>query len=317
MRYFIAGGCGFIGSEMAKKLLQNEENEVVIYDNLSSGSLDLVKDISQDKRVSVVVGDIKDLKKLTYSMLYCDAVYHFASNADIAKAMADPTIDFYEGTLLTQNILEAMRRNGIKKIIYASGSGVYGDHLDAWVVEDCEDMHPISPYGASKLAGEALISAYCHLFDMVGIVFRFANVVGKNSTHGVIKDFIGKLHANPFRLDILGSGMQLKGYIHVDDVTDALLLMNKKIDSKGFYYYNVAPNTQITVTDIADMVIFEMKLNNVIINLESNTQYMGGWKGDVGIIKMNSDKLRGWGWMPTYESKGAVKTAIREMLGKE
>src|SRR5512133_58343 len=105
MRYFIAGGCGFIGSEMAKRLLEDAENEVVIYDNLSSGSLDLIFDIQTDRRVSVIIGDVKDLKTLTYSMLYCDVVYHFASNADIAKAMVDPTIDFYEGTLLTQNIL--------------------------------------------------------------------------------------------------------------------------------------------------------------------------------------------------------------------
>jgi len=193
MRYFVAGGAGFIGSETCHRLARNPDNHIVVYDNLSSGRYDLIKDLESNLNFIFVRGDIKDLKKLTEAMRYSDVVYHFASNADIAKAMADPTIDFYEGTLLTQNILEAMRINGVKKIIYASGSGVYGDHKDIWMNEDISPMIPVSPYGASKMAGEALISAYCHMFDMTGFVFRFANVIGKNSTHGAILDFINKL----------------------------------------------------------------------------------------------------------------------------
>lgn len=314
MRYFLAGACGFIGSEMAKKLLQNEENEVVIYDNLSSGSLDLVKDIAGDKRVSIVIGDIKDLKKLTYSMLYCDAVYHFASNADIAKAMTDPTIDFYEGTLLTQNILEAMRRNGIKRIIYASGSGVYGDHKDKWMNEDMYPMLPVSPYGASKLAGEALISAYCHMFDMEGFIFRFANVIGKNSTHGVILDFINKLKINPENLEIWGNGEQSKSYIYVDDVISGILEAIQWTEKK-YNYYNIATLDYITVKQIADIICEEMNLQNVKYRFTSNENK--GWKGDIGICRLDSAKIRNLGWENNYTTQKAVRKSIREMLGKE
>ncbi len=312
MKYFIAGGAGFIGSELAKMLLFIEPNcNVTVYDNLSSGNIDLITPLKNNPRFRFVLGDIKDINLLIHAMYGCDVVYHFASNADIAKAINNPTIDFYEGTLLTQNILEAMRINGIKKIVYASGSGIYGDTGYKWIYETYSPLIPISTYGASKLAGEALISAYCHMFDMEGVVYRFANVIGKNSTHGVIKDFIEKLNKNPHSLKIMGNGEQLKGYMHVSDILLGIDITFTKCE-KPFDYFNLAPNDQITVNEIASLVEQEMGLQNVKHLYDSA---MRGWKGDVPIVKMNSDKARGYGWNPYYStSKAAVEKTIKESL---
>ena len=145
-------------------------------------------------------------------------MFHFASNPDIAKAVTQPDIDFWEGTFLTQNLLEAMRVAGVPRLIYASGSGVYGDTGQTAVTETYSPLLPISTYGASKLACEALICSYTHMFDLHGVAFRFANVVGPRQTHGVAYDFIRRLREHPTPLEILGDGRQSKSYIHVDDV---------------------------------------------------------------------------------------------------
>ena len=204
MKIFIAGGAGFIGSHLAHRILNDSECErLIIYDNFTSGKDWHIADLIQDTRVNVIHADIKDLDQLANAMKGADTVFHFASNPDIAKAMIQPDVDFWEGTYLTHNILEAMRINNIKKIIYPTGSGVYGETGYQEVGEDYGPLLPISTYGASKLAGETLINAYCHMFNMVGRAYRFANVVGPRQTHGVAYDFIRKLRENPAELTIL------------------------------------------------------------------------------------------------------------------
>jgi UDP-glucose 4-epimerase len=312
VKYFLAGGCGFILSSILHRLIKEEpQSEFVVYDNLSSGKLELLDDIKDNLRLKIIIGDVKDLPKLTESMKFCDTILHFCSNADIAKAISDPTIDFYEGTLLTQNILEAMRINDIKKIIYASGSGVYGDHKDKWMDEDTSPMLPVSPYGASKLAGEALISAYCHMFDIEGFIFRFANVIGKNSTHGIILDVINKLKNNSKDLELLGNGSQSKSYVYIDDIIDGIF---EAIQWDG-NYYNIATLDYITVKQIADIICEEMNLKNVEYHFTSTENK--GWKGDIGICRLDSTKLRNLGWENKYTTEQAVRKSIREMLGKE
>lgn len=310
MKYFVAGAAGFISSQIINRLVSlYPDIEIVAYDNLSSGNPRYLNWAIAHGNVRFVVADIKDLNTLILYMKDCAVTYHFASNADISKAVIDPTVDFREGTCLTQNILEAMRFNAVKKIIYASGSGVFGNTGEIIADEDYHPMLPISTYGASKLAGEALICSYCHMFDIIGRSYRFANVVGGKSTHGIIKDFVEKLSKNPFYLKILGSGKQKKGYIYVEDVIDGIFMTEKKCTEK-YDYFNISPDNQITVKEIADIVVEEMGLDNVKYEYSGETS----WKGDVSLIKMSSNKAKAYGWKCSYTSEEAIRKATREML---
>ncbi|MCL5958010.1 MAG: NAD-dependent epimerase/dehydratase family protein [Chloroflexi bacterium] len=312
MRAFVAGGAGFIGSHLVERLVRNGAEMVVAYDNFSSGQMWHLGNLVQDQRLRIVEGDIKDLPLLTESVVGASVVYHFASNPDIAKAMSQPDIDFWEGTFLTQNVLEAMRLNGVKKIIYASGSGIYGETGLLQVPEDHAPLLPISTYGASKLAGEALICSYCHMFDMTARAYRFANVVGPHQTHGVAYDFINRLRQNPRRLPILGDGSQSKSYIYVDDILDAIFWTDPRSPRK-FDYFNVATEDYITVKEIADLVVDEMGLCRGEVDYEF-TGGDRGWKGDVPVVRFDLSKIHSLGWYAARTSSDALRQAIRALL---
>ncbi|MCE1166102.1 MAG: NAD-dependent epimerase/dehydratase family protein [Bacteroidetes bacterium] len=309
--YFIAGGAGFIGSHLSRKILKEEPgSNVVIYDNFSSGQMWHLEEILDSDNLKIVEGDIKDIDKLTNAMKGCECVYHFASNPDISKALTQPDIDFWEGTYLTNNIVEAIRRNGIKKLIYASGSGVYGDTGYNEAGEDYRPMVPISTYGASKLAGEALLSSYCFMFGLNAAAFRFANVVGPNQTHGVGYDFINKLIKNPAELDILGNGTQSKSYIYVYDVLNAIRMVETKF-LEGFSYFNVGTDDYITVREIADIVVRLMNIKNVKLNFGDSDR---GWKGDVPVVRLNSEKIKKLGWRRQFSSAEAIEKSVSSMI---
>lgn len=308
--YFIVGGAGFIGSHLTRIILETDKKaKIVIFDNLSSGRLWHLEELKGDKRLRIIKGDVKDGKALIKAMAGSKIVYHFASNPDIAKAMRDPQIDFWEGTYLTNQVLEAMRINGIKKLLYASGSGSYGDTGNLKIKEDYSPMLPISTYGASKLGCEALICSYCYMFGIAAAAFRFANVVGPHQTHGVGYDFIRKLLENGKKLDILGDGSQSKSYIYVEDVVSAMRTIEKKL-RQGFSYYNVATKDWINVREIADIVVKEMKLTGVKYNYSGGNR---GWKGDVPVIRLDSDKIRRIGWSNSYTSRQAILLSVKSM----
>ncbi|MCM8795319.1 MAG: NAD-dependent epimerase/dehydratase family protein [Candidatus Omnitrophica bacterium] len=310
-KYLIVGGAGFIGSHLVKILLKEENDAcVVVYDNFSSGRKWHLEEVTGNRNLKIVKADVKDIKTLKSTMKGIDIVYHLASNPDISRAITKPDIDFWEGTYLTHNVLEAMRINNVKKILYASGSGVYGDAGSEEVNEDYPFKLPISTYGASKLASEALISAYCYMFDMQGVCFRLANVVGPGQTHGVGYDFVRKLLKNPKELVILGDGRQSKSYIYITDVIQAMRLLEKKTPS-GFSYYNVSSLDYLEVREIADMVVEIMGLKKV------RYRYTGGdrgWKGDVPVVRMNSEKIRRLSWSNKYNSRTAMRMSIKHIL---
>src|ERR1019366_2462785 len=207
------------------RLLSDPSTEgVTLYDNFSSGRAWHYGHHADDARFKVVRADLHETEKLHAAMAGHDVVIHLASNPDIARAVTDPDIDFREGTLLTRQVVEAMRVTGVPRILYASGSGVYGDLGHEEAAEDHGPLLPVSTYGASKLAGEALISSYCYMFQLQACVFRFGNVVGPRQTHGVGFDFVRRLLAEPTHLRILGDGSQSKSYIHIEDVLNAVLL---------------------------------------------------------------------------------------------
>jgi UDP-glucose 4-epimerase len=313
MKYFLVGGAGFIGSHFTDQLLkQPEVGGVTLYDNFSSGREWHYAQHQGNKKLTVVRGDVNDTKLLTRSMDGHDVVIHFASNPDIAKAVTDPDIDFREGTVLTRNVVEAMRQTSAKRILYTSGSGVYGDLGELEATEDYGPKTPISTYGASKLAGENLISSYSFMFDISGCVFRFGNVVGPRQTHGVGYDFLRRLYQDPSELRILGDGRQSKSYVHVYDVVRAVLLANDK-QTVPFQVYNVASGDYITVSEIADCAVQVLGIDRGKVEYV----YSGGdrgWKGDVPVIRLNIDRIKSLGWTPEYSSRGAICASLEGML---
>ena len=311
--YFIVGGAGFIGSHFTDVLLASPlTRRVTLFDNFTSGREWHFEKHLHDSRLTVIRADASDVEALTATIEGHDWVIHLASNPDIALAAKNPEIDFYRGTLLTNNVVEAMRRAGVKRLLYASGSGVYGDAGDRVVAEDYAPLCPVSTYGASKLAGEALIASYCAMFDLRACAFRFGNVVGARQTHGVGFDFIRRLRIQPERLRILGDGQQSKSYIHVDDVVEAVLLADRK-SPKNFEVYNVATGDYIGVTEIAKLAIEVAGLSEDQVRLE----YTGGdrgWKGDVPIVRLNTDRIRALGWTCKRNTRQALCVALNSML---
>ncbi|MDR3404295.1 MAG: NAD-dependent epimerase/dehydratase family protein [Chthoniobacter sp.] len=309
---FVSGGAGFVGSHLTRRLLGMPSVErVVIYDNFSSGRDEYLTDLIADTRLQIVRQDLKDVQAVSAAMAGCDTVFHLAANPDIAKAVTQPDIDFWEGTYLMQNVVEAMRVNSVRRMFYTSGSGVYGENAAVAFTESYGPCIPISTYGASKLACEALLAAYCHMFDMEGRAFRFANVVGPRQTHGVGYDFVRRLRADPSQLRILGDGTQSKSYIHVDDILAAVFLVAEKCTQR-FDLFNVATDDYITVREIADVAVAVSGLAPGSVRYDF-TGGDRGWKGDVPVVRFDVTKIKALGWRAARNSTEAVRDAIAAM----
>jgi UDP-glucose 4-epimerase len=312
-RYLIVGGAGFIGGHFSDHLLAQPDVEgVTVYDNFSSGREWHVAAHRGDTRFAVARDDVGNLDALIEAMDGCDTVIHLASNPDIAAAATNPMIDFDQGTALTQNVVEAMRRTGTRQILYASGSGVYGDLGEYAASEDYGPMIPVSTYGASKLAGEALISSYCAMFDLTGCAFRFGNVVGPRQTHGVGFDFLRQLLVDDANLTILGDGGQSKSYIHVSDVIAAVMLA-AQVSTASFSTYNVATGDYVTVNEIAQLAIAAIGGSSD----RTRIHYTGGdrgWRGDVPIVRLNTDRIRDLGWSNVMDTRQALASSLDALL---
>jgi UDP-glucose 4-epimerase len=309
----VVGGAGFIGSHFVGRLLGDTATEAVtVYDNFSSGRDWHLQPFAGDPRLRVVKADVEDLATLTAAVEGHDTIIHLASNPDIARAATEPAIDFDQGTRLTHHVVEAIRLAGGGRVLYASGSGVYGDVGDFEVPEDFGPLLPVSTYGASKLAGEALLASYAFMFGLTGCAFRFGNVVGPHQTHGVGFDFVRRLLRDPTRLRILGDGMQSKSYVHVDDVIDAVLLAAVAAPLP-YAVYNVATGDYPTVRDIA-------LLATEVVGVEPGAtafEYTGGdrgWKGDVPVVRLDSRRIRALGWSNGRTSAQALAESMRSMV---
>ena len=312
-KFFIVGGAGFIGSHFCDFLLgPYGAQSVVVFDNFSSGQMWHIEHHLKDPRFKLIKGDAKSVRDISSQLPADGTLIHLASNPDIAKAITDPDIDFREGTALTNNALEAMRTVGCKSIIYSSGSGVYGDLGEKEAFEDFGPKAPISTYGASKLAGEALISAYSYMFGIRACVFRFANVVGPRQTHGVGFDFVRALKRNPEELRVLGDGKQSKSYAHVSDIISAVMTAYDR-QPQLYEVYNIATGDYIEVNDIANIAIKVCGLSPSQVRI-NHTGGDRGWKGDVPVIRMASQRIRSLGWKNQYSSAGALEASMRAML---
>ncbi len=310
-RTIIVGGAGFLGSHFTDRLLADPAaGAITLYDNFFSGRDWHYRHHEKDQRLRVVRAEVEDRDRLATAMGGHGLVIHLASNPDIARAAAEPEIDFHQGTVLTCHVLEAMRQTGCKRILYASGSGVYGDLGERQAGEDHGGSRPISTYGASKLAGEGMISAYCHMFGLEARVFRLGNVVGPRQTHGVGLDFVRNLLADPSHLTIRGDGRQSKSYIHAEDAVNAFLLANEKAVG-DYQVFNVASGDAITVAEIADMAVESLKLEGVDYRFTGGRR---GWKGDVPVVKLDCGRIRGLGWECRHTSKEAMRLSLTAIL---
>ena len=309
-KIFVTGGAGFIGSHLVNRVLDTTKATVTVFDNFSTGRRFHFGERVSDRRLTIIEADAQNQESLIQAIQGHDIVYHFASNSDIAKAQQEPSVDFVNGTLLTHNVLEAMRITGVKRIVFTSGSGVYGEVGSTPVPENYDRMLPVSTYGACKLACEALISAYSFMFDITGTVFRFANVVGSHQTHGVAYDFIHRLAQNSTQLKIFGDGTQSKPYVHIEDILNAFFLM-EKIQVRGYDVFNVGTPDHLTVREIADIVCERMGLRSVAYMFTGGSR---GWKADVPVYRLNTDKIRSYGWQNTRNSRESVTAAVDSML---
>lgn len=313
MKVLITGGAGFIGSHLTDRLL-DEGHDVVVFDNLSLGRIENIESaLKNEKSCKFVKGDILNKDELfeVFDKEKFDVVFHMAANSDIAKSHANPDVDFNNTLSTTYNVLLAMKEYGVKNIVFASTSAIYGD-TGVCVDEDFGPLFPISHYGASKLASEAYISSFCENYGFKAWITRFPNVVGERATHGAVFDFINKLRKNPCELEVLGNGEQIKPYLYVKDLVEAILLVWKTTDEQ-INYFNLGVESRTKVKEIAQMVIEEMGLNAVI-------KYTGGergWVGDVPQFSYSLDKIHKLGWEAKVSSNEAVRKSIQYILEKD
>lgn len=301
----VIGGAGFVGSHIVDRLLEGPAYErIVVYDNFSSGKREHLQTALTDSRVTVVTGEIDETHELSEWMKGMDTVFHLAANPDIALAEKRPSVDFLQGTMLLWKVIEVMRLRDVKRLYYMSGSGVYGDQGETILKED-SPLRPISTYGASKMACEGMIAAYCHMFGFNAACFRFANIIGARQTHGVGYDFIRKLKSNRDYLDIRGDGFQSKSYLHVWDAINAIFT----VPLEGFEVYNVATEDYISVDQIARMAA-------EVMGVTPELRYTGGrrgWAGDVPVVRFDSTKIRALGWEHDFTSVQAMQLALEAL----
>lgn len=309
MKILVTGGAGFIGSHLVDRLAA-EGHQVRVIDNLSSGRLE---NLAHRRDVEVITGDLKNPQDAQKAVRGVDAVFHFAANPEVRVSTTNPDIHFNENVVATFNLLEAMRKNDVGQLVFASSSSVYGEP-DEIPVDENAPLRPVSVYGASKAACEHLIHAYAKLYGFRAVALRYANVVGPRLRHGVIWDLINKLRKNPHELEILGDGKQVRSYIYIDDAVEATLLAWKKT-ANTYAVCNVAAEDWITVDEVADQVIEAMGLTNVK-KTHKPVLHGVGWPGDVKKIALKIDKIKQLGFKPLLNSKEAVKLTAKILISE-
>lgn len=312
-RILVTGGAGFIGSHLVDALMEKGAY-VTVLDNLTTGSRENIGRWMDHGRFSFQTGDCLRAEDLGKAMKDGEVVFHAAANPEVRAALTDPQVDFEQNIVATKMILEEMRRSqGIGILAFTSTSTVYGEATQLPTAESYGPLTPISLYGASKLACEALISGYCHMYGMRSVIYRFANIVGSRSKHGVVWDFIQKLRKNPRELEILGDGTQSKSYLLVDDCVEAFLIGLKKLPEK-LEIYNVGSKTQATVTEVAEIISEEMKLKDVQFTFTGGVEGGRGWRGDVKTMLLDTSKMEKLGWRSKHDSVESVRIAARQLL---
>jgi UDP-glucose 4-epimerase len=303
MKYFVTGGAGFIGSNLVDRLLL-QGNDVMVYDNLSTGIPEYLENAKKNSGFTFIKGDLLDPDLLYQAMAGCDLVFHLAANADVRFGTEHPAKDLHQNTIATFNVLEAMRKNSIDKIAFASTGSVYGEAKVIPTPEHAPFPIQTSLYGASKLAGEGLIEAYCEGFGFQSWIFRFVSILGERYPHGHVFDFYKQLRTHPEQLDVLGNGHQKKSYLYIQDCLDAIFTTLQK-SQDHVNIFNLGTDEYCEVNDSIRWICTHL-------GLDPEIHYSGGnrgWIGDNPYIFLDCTKIRSLGWKPEYSIKqGIIRT---------
>jgi len=311
VKAFVTGGAGFIGSNLVDRLL-GLGHEVTVYDNFSTGQRRFLLNAQQCKEFQLVEGDLLDETTLKRALKGHDYVFHLAANADVRFGTEHPRRDLEQNTIVTYNVLEAMRQNGVSKIVFSSTGSVYGEAQVVPTPEDAPFPIQTSLYGASKLAGEGLIAAYCEGFQFQSWIFRFVSILGERYTHGHVYDFYRKLRQDPTCLTVLGNGKQRKSYLYVQDCIDAILLALEKAQEK-VNIINLGVNDVCEVNDSIHWICEELGVNPKL-------EYTGGdrgWIGDNPLIHLDPSKMMEMGWAPKLSIRDGIVQTLNYLQENE
>jgi UDP-glucose 4-epimerase len=313
--FVITGGAGFIGSHILEALMNDEAN-VRVFDNLSTGNIDNIKRHIKNQGLTFIRGDLRNMTDIAKAVEHCEIVFHLAANPEIRVGSFNPQIHYQQNVGSTFNLLEAIRKaENVETFIFTSSSTVYGEPPTIPTPENYATLEPISIYGATKLACEALITAYAHTYGFKAIIYRLANIVGPRNKHGVIHDFVKKLQTNPQELEILGDGTQTKSYLYVTDCIEAIFLGLEET-RKQVEIYNIGSKDQIDVKTIAEIAIKEMGLKDVKLRFTGGINGGRGWKGDVKNMLLDITKLKSLGWKPKLNSEQSIKKVIKCLIAE-
>jgi UDP-glucose 4-epimerase len=305
MRYLVTGCAGFIGSNLVDRLLA-DGHAVVGYDNFSTGQTEFLAGAGEAPGFTLVRGDTLDLAALTRAMRGVELVFHLAANADVRFGTQHPGKDLQQNTVATFNVLEAMRASGVRRVAFASTGSIYGEPTVFPTPETAPFPIQTSLYGASKLAAEGLIEAYCAGFDFRGYLFRFVSILGERYTHGHVFDFYRQLRAHPERLDVLGNGKQRKSYLYVQDCLSAMLLAIERAD-RPVNVFNLGTDEYCRVDDSIGWIC-------EYLGLAPERVYAGGergWVGDSPFIFLDCAAIRALGWRPELSIREGVLRTVR------
>lgn len=305
MRALITGGAGFIGSNLADAMLARGD-DVVIYDNFATGQHRFLEAAQTSPKSTIVVGDILDEAALIRALDGCDQVVHLAANADVRHGLERPRVDLEQNTIGTFSVLNAMRQAGVQRILFSSTGSVYGEPEVFPTPETCPFPRQTSLYGASKLAGEGLIQAFCEGYGFAGVICRFVSILGERYTHGHLFDFHRALLADPTRLHVLGNGRQTKSYLYVGDCVRAMLLLLDRAEAGTCEAFNLGTDE---TTDVDESV----RRISAHMGIEPTISYAGderGWIGDSPLIHLDCAKLRSLGWAPELTIGQAVERTL-------
>jgi UDP-glucose 4-epimerase len=304
-RALITGGAGFIGSNLADRLVA-EGKEVVVYDDLSTGRPEFISGLLDQTNAKFVQADVLDTDTLRGAMDGCDTVFHIAANADVRHGLEHPRLDLEQNTLAVSGVLEAMRAVGVSRIVFASTGSVYGEPDVFPTPETCPFPTQTSLYGTSKLAAEGLIAAYCHGLDFTAVIFRFVSILGERYTHGHVYDFYRALRNDPTRLRVLGDGEQEKSYLYVGDCVEGILAGLDSRSEPGCSIFNLGTDETVKVKDsIAEITR--------LMGVEPELDYAGGrrgWPGDSPLILLDCSRLRALGWRPSLSIKEGIARTV-------